>query len=60
MAVPRFEKTIDGFERQIGVNHLAHYYLGRLLINKLAQKTRRKEGEMGRMIVVASRATPFK
>lgn len=63
MAVPEYTTTSDGFEQQIGVNHLGHYYLSRLLTNKLVQKggthSVRREGEGGRVITVSSRAHKY-
>lgn len=52
MAVP-YGKTVDGYERQLGTNHLGHFALtGRLLPNLLAS-------EAGRVVTVASDAHRF-
>jgi NAD(P)-dependent dehydrogenase (short-subunit alcohol dehydrogenase family) len=44
----RLQLTEDGFEAQIGVNHLGHYLLTRLLLPKL------QEGDGGRIVHVSS------
>jgi len=51
MALPKLEKTPDGFEKQIGVNHFGHHYLYRLLEPKLAKQT-----SGCRVVVVSSTA----
>ncbi|KAG5189952.1 hypothetical protein JKP88DRAFT_271540 [Tribonema minus] len=50
MAVPTRELTEDGFERQIGVNHLGHFLLTGLLFDKL------KRSPDGRVVSVSSEA----
>lgn len=45
-----YSKTIDGFESQFGVNHLAHFLLTTSLIHEL------KAGSPSRVIVVSSLA----
>ncbi len=47
MASP-YSKTVDGFESQLGVNHLAHFYLVNLLLPEL------RAGKLARVIVVSS------
>ena len=44
------ELTADGYERDLGVNHLGHFLLTRLLLDNL------KAAEQGRIVVVASGA----
>jgi len=51
MALPKRERTQDGFERQIGVNYLAHFALTVWLIDAL-----RASAEGGRVVSVASLA----
>eukprot|EP00005_Dracoamoeba_jomungandri_P002390 CAMPEP_0174250166 /NCGR_PEP_ID=MMETSP0439-20130205/421_1 /TAXON_ID=0 /ORGANISM="Stereomyxa ramosa, Strain Chinc5" /LENGTH=359 /DNA_ID=CAMNT_0015330161 /DNA_START=56 /DNA_END=1132 /DNA_ORIENTATION=+ len=48
MAVPE-GKTKDGFETQVGINHLGHFLLVSLLINKLEERK-------GRVVVLTSSA----
>lgn len=52
MAVPDLERTVDGFEKQMGVNHFGHAYLTRLLSPKLTS-------DDPRVVVVASTAHTF-
>jgi len=47
MATP-YSKTVDGFESQFGVNHLAHFYLVNLLLPEL------RAGKPARVVVVSS------
>lgn len=44
-----FQKTEDGFEQQIGTNHLGHFYLVQLLKNKIIESK-------SRIVVVSSNA----
>ena len=39
MAVNQLERTVEGFEKQIGVNHFGHAYLTSLLLPTLEQTT---------------------
>eukprot|EP00484_Ammonia_sp_Unknown_P001541 CAMPEP_0197021754 /NCGR_PEP_ID=MMETSP1384-20130603/2687_1 /TAXON_ID=29189 /ORGANISM="Ammonia sp." /LENGTH=383 /DNA_ID=CAMNT_0042449659 /DNA_START=5 /DNA_END=1156 /DNA_ORIENTATION=- len=60
MALPQYDKTVDGYEKQIGVNYLSQYYLARLLVNKLSQQTIGVKGNQpGRVILVSSRAHKY-
>ncbi len=47
---PKREETVDGFEMQIGVNHLGHFLLTNLLLERL------KAAANGRIIIVSSGA----
>ena len=47
MACP-YSKTVDGFETQFGVNHLAHFLLATSLVPEL------KAGKPSRLVVVSS------
>lgn len=51
MAVPKLQRTEDGFEQQIGVNHFGHAYLTRLLLPFM-----HKQDSTGRIAVLASSA----
>ena len=50
MALPERETTVQGFEKQVGVNHMGHFLLTDLLINKV------KASKEGRIINVSSLA----
>lgn len=51
MALPKLERTVDGFEKQIGVNHMGHAYLVSFLEDML-----RKQDHPSRVICVSSAA----
>jgi len=51
MALPKLEYTTAGFERQIGVNHMGHFYLYRLLEEKL-----KTQGHEVRIVTLSSTA----
>lgn len=50
MAVPTLEKTRDGFEKHLGINHLGHFALTRELFPLLAN------AQQARVVVVSSTA----
>lgn len=52
MALPNLEYTEAGFERQIGVNHFGHFYLTKLLLDKMLGT----KDTAGRVVVLASTA----
>lgn len=52
MALP-YARTVDGFETQLGTNHLGHFLLTGLLLPQLV------ESGNGRVVVVASQAHRF-
>lgn len=55
MACPE-TKTVDGFERQFGVNHLAHYLLTRLLLPALIETSAATPEFNSRVVNVSSSA----
>jgi NAD(P)-dependent dehydrogenase (short-subunit alcohol dehydrogenase family) len=60
MAVPTREQTVDGFETQIGVNHLGHYYLTAKLWNAgLIAPSPANGNRVARVVNVASTAHFF-
>jgi NAD(P)-dependent dehydrogenase (short-subunit alcohol dehydrogenase family) len=50
MALPKRETTAQGFEKQFGVNHVGHFLLTKLLLNKV------KASEQGRIVNLSSLA----
>uniref|UniRef100_A0A0G4H233 Uncharacterized protein n=1 Tax=Chromera velia CCMP2878 TaxID=1169474 RepID=A0A0G4H233_9ALVE len=50
MAIPQREETADGFEKQLGINHLGHFLLTSLLLENVAKASK------GRVVNVSSRA----
>lgn len=57
MACP-LEKTVDGFERQIGTNHMAHFLLFQLL-KPLLIKSAKESGSLSRVINLSSAGHRF-
>ena len=53
----KFEKTPDGIEKTLGVNHVAHHYLTSLLVPLLTTSASR--GNPSRIVFVASNAHEF-
>ena len=58
MAIPTRETTLDGFERQMGINHLGHYALTLLLLKSGLIKSSNSDGT-ARIINVSSTAHQF-
>ncbi len=52
MALPNLEHTDAGFEKQIGVNHYGHFYLTKLILDKMLASP----DTAGRIVVLASSA----
>ena len=50
MALPSRQETADGFERQVGTNHLGHFALTGLLLDRLL------EGDDPRVVTISSNA----
>ena len=50
MALPKRETTAQGFEKQFGVNHVGHFLLTKLLLDKV------KASEQGRIVNLSSLA----
>lgn len=50
MAIPQRESTVDGFEKHLGINHIGHFALTKLLL-PLVEKS-----EAGRVVTVSSTA----
>jgi len=58
MALPNKETTKQGYERQVGVNFVAHYLLSRLLVGKLLAGAK-ASGKPSRIVNVSSDAHLF-
>ena len=50
MALPERETTAQGFEKQFGTNHIGHFFLSKLLLDKV------KASSEGRIVVLSSLA----
>jgi len=58
MAIPERMLTQDGFEYQFGVNHLAHFLLGNLLLDSIVESSS-SPSQPGRIIALSSSAHQF-
>jgi NAD(P)-dependent dehydrogenase (short-subunit alcohol dehydrogenase family) len=55
MAVQTREETVDGFEKQVGVNHFGHAYLVQQLYKKITTSAKDRDADV-RIIILASSA----
>lgn len=53
--IDSYGETKEGYERNVGINHLGHFYLTKLLLPKVIETAQNDEaGKKGRIVVVAS------
>ncbi|QDZ23874.1 short-chain dehydrogenase/reductase [Chloropicon primus] len=56
MALPEFRRSKDGHELQWATNHLGHFLLTHLLLDKMKETSRKKGAPQGRIVNVSSSA----
>jgi len=56
MAIPAFTKSKDGFEMQFATNHLGHFLLTHLLLDKMKASAKKPRAPQGRIVNLSSSA----